>query len=122
MLEEAFERASRSVFSVCLADVKHIERQDVQLIVEPPRHLLLGRRPTLFALLYHGAMLGLDKLGARRNGPGKLMVFAGHANLGDQLVILKTDLRDFDPRHRSDDVDVTQIGRASCRERVWQYV
>src|SRR3546814_20728816 len=89
MLEEAIERASRSVFSVCLADVKHIERQDVQLIVEPPRHLLLGRRPTLFALLYHGAMLGLDKLGARRNGPGKLMVFAGHANLGDQLVILK---------------------------------
>src|SRR3546814_21068160 len=64
-------------------------------------------------------MLGLDKLGARRNGPGKLMVFAGHANLGDQLVILKTDLRDFDTRHRSDDVDVTPADdRHHVRESV----
>src|SRR3546814_17887927 len=47
------------------------------------------------------------------------MVFAGHANLGDQLVILKTDLRDFDPRHRSDDVDVTPADdRHHVRENV----
>src|SRR3546814_13723312 len=92
-------------------------------LLDPPLHEFLPTREEDFADVAEAAGVGIEALKARANELHEFNPMLGHR--GCRLGVTYPEIYEMQARaifEAACDVAAEKIGRASCRERVWQYV